>query len=1436
MPYVNFFRSRGRNGPNLPLPSEAFVLRPAMEPAPGTHSVRYVGDRLQVRLAQPGAGSPSWKAFLRTNLTRAACAREEVIALAGVVSREPRTFAGASWRDIPLREKEGVWFLDLPLTEVGHFRAKAYCVDPEGRQHWPEGSDFGLSVNPNKLRSANVIYCAFPRLFGAASSCDPAATLASKLLDREDWTAIPPSGKLRDLTAQVPHIFDRLGCRILHLLPLAPTPTTYARFGQFGSPYATLDLTAIDPALVSFDGRTTAENQFQELADAVHAHSGMVFLDLVVHHTGWGSRLMEQHPGWFRREEGGRFQNPGAWGVVWADLVELEDSHPHLWDLLAEALLVWCRRGVDGFRCDAGYMVPLAAWQYIQARVRQIFPDSVFLLEGLGGAWELTESLLSEGGMQWAYSELFQNYDGQQVSSYLDHTLRQSERLGSLVHYSETHDNPRLAARSATWSLMRNRLCALTSGCGAFGYTCGVEWLAEERVDVHGCSDLAWGREPNLVTELARLANLLAEHPCFFDGARLRRMSLQGSQVLALERISQEGADRCIVVVNLDPDHPGSLVLPGEDGLLLRACMADLLGQALPLRHTLEDGCQVDLGPGDAFCLAESLEPRGLSGEAYRLTRAQSAWALQQLAIAYPSERLGPCDWRTLGTLAARDPLAFLGSMGRVKAESLEMDVLGALESAMDPRHYPTVQLWEASDLKRVLPVPPGHWVLFRDPGPFRLRVRSGDAEWHAESIPMKGGHVVAYPPRPGLREEEADLEFLRLVEPFQREQCRIRFLGAEPFLPTLIRGGLVLLTNGRGAMARIPADLGQVTSKYDCLLGANLDPHDPCDRHVLVKRARAWVNVDGFLTALDAVSLESVEPGPPAIWTFQVNAGDGRRLRLWLEADMIQDRNAVKLRFGRPKAGEILLEASVSLIVRLDLEDRSFHQETESSEALDRHWNASTTVMAGRPGFTFQPAPERLLRAWASGGAYHPEPEWSCGLAHPLEGERGQRDHGDAWSPGWFELPLEAGGARTLTVCAELEDPPSPVWVPPSQESFEGQLRQATRAFLADRGDGRTVIAGFPWFLDWGRDAAVAVRGLVAGSMISEARAVLLTLAAEERRGSLPNRLGPSGDRVTSDAPLWFALACEETAEALGQSFYEAILPDGRALREVLLSLGRNHLSGTEAGVCMDPESGLVFSPARHSWMDTGFPACTPREGYPIEIQVLWIRLLRQLARLDESGERGSWDRLAARAQASLERFWIEDAGWFADVLEATKGVPAASAMRDGRLRPNQLLAITLGCVTGVRARRMVDAATRHLLVPGALRSLAPLPVDPPRPLHAADGRLLNDPIHPYWGHYQGDEDTQRKPAYHNGTAWVWWLPIYCEALALAWNFDPLAVAAARAQLGGLGRLLGEGCLGHLPEILDGDAPHRSRGCDAQAWSSSEALRVWVRLEQPPS
>ncbi|HVV72394.1 MAG TPA: amylo-alpha-1,6-glucosidase, partial [Verrucomicrobiae bacterium] len=245
---------------------------------------------------------------------------------------------------------------------------------------------------------------------------------------------------------------------------------------------------------------------------------------------------------------------------------------------------------------------------------------------------------------------------------------------------------------------------------------------------------------------------------------------------------------------------------------------------------------------------------------------------------------------------------------------------------------------------------------------------------------------------------------------------------------------------------------------------------------------------------------------------------------------------------------------------------------------------------------------------------------------------------------------------------------------------------------------------------------------------------------------------------------------------------------------------------------------------------------ACSPREGYPVEIQALWIRLLQQLARIGSPAKRDYWRSLGEQALASLQKlFWLEERGYFVDVLLGPARQPAAQATPDDALRSNFLLLISLGLITGEQARRGVETAGRFLVVPGALRSLAPLPVTVPLRNSAPDGRLLNDPRNPYWGRYEGDEDTRRKPAYHNGTAWTWTFPAFCESLALAWNFAPEARAAARAYLGSMARLMSEGCLGQLPEVLDGDAPHGQRGCDAQAWGATEALRVWLLLANPP-
>jgi hypothetical protein len=735
--------------------------------------------------------------------------------------------------------------------------------------------------------------------------------------------------------------------------------------------------------------------------------------------------------------------------------------------------------------------------------------------------------------------------------------------------------------------------------------------------------------------------------------------------------------------------------------------------------------------------------------------------------------------------------------------------------------------------------VAPGHWLLLRAPAPFEATLRlEHRPDLHLRSIPVEGAFIAAVPPC-RHRVGEATL----LVQGHGSEADLVRsslhFLTEtpEPLKPDRRGEGLALLTNGRGGMARLHGDLGAITSKYDCLLGANLHPTAPSDRHVLAKRLRAWVNADGFITPLDGRNLVGFEPGPPARWTFVASAGDGRQVEVHLQADMPEDQNAVVLQWSRPAAAgtdaDLPARHQVQLTVRLDLEDRSFHGETRLDAGLEDHFRASTSALEGGIGFRFTPAADRPLRAWAERGAYHSQPEACRGIPHPVEQSRGLAGSGDAWSPGWFDLQLPPGAQVQMLLSVEPENPPaSPRAASTMVLDLPGRLRLALQAFLARRDDGLTVIAGYPWFLDWGRDTLIACRGLLSAGRAEDVGLILRTFAALEDRGTLPNMLGAehTADRDTSDAPLWLAVACEEAAEQLGPAFYlaEAGL---RTVLEVLTSLGEHLRIGAVNGVRMDPASGLLWSPAHFTWMDTRYPMGSPREGYPVEIQALWLRLLRLLDRIGAASDSEPWSDTAARAEASLGAFWLEEQGWFADVLLAGPGVPAKAAQPADHLRPNQLFLVSLGLVTGERARRCVAACARHLLVPGGLRSLAPLPVAVALPIPAPWGGTLNDPLQPYRGRYEGDEDTRRKPAYHNGTAWVWQLPLLCEALDQAWDGDPAARATARAWLGSLAPLLDSGCLGQLPEILDGDAPHAARGCDAQAWSASEALRVWTLL-----
>ena len=285
-----------------------------------------------------------------------------------------------------------------------------------------------------------------------------------------------------------------------------------------------------------------------------------------------------------------------------------------------------------------------------------------------------------------------------------------------------------------------------------------------------------------------------------------------------------------------------------------------------------------------------------------------------------------------------------------------------------------------------------------------------------------------------------------------------------------------------------------------------------------------------------------------------------------------------------------------------------------------------------------------------------------------------------------------------------------------------------------------------------------------------------------------------------------------------------------GRPVRRVLLSIGQSVIAGTPNGIRMDPESGLVFSPAHFSWMDTNHPVGTPREGYPIEIQALWYAALVFLSKIDTEEKKKDWENLSRQVRTSIMTcFWQDDLKYLSDCLHAASAQPVKKAVADDALRPNQLLALTLGAVKDPYICQKVLAACEELLVPGAIRSLADRPVSNPIEI-IHQGKVINDPHHPFQGKYMGDEDTQRKPAYHNGTAWTWLFPSFCEAWAETYGEEGRETALSWLLSGA--RHLEQGCLGHIPEILDGDYPHRPRGCDAQAWGASELLRVWLKLE----
>lgn len=1426
--------------------SESIGQQP--EPA-SKHSV-FRGDVFRFRLEAPGRSGGS--AWLRTNIGRAGAARAEVIR--HVEKKE--AILHLDWHDIAMvRTGEACFEVALPLCEVGHFEAKAYYL-PEGGDSpfWPPGPNTVINVEPAETVCGNIIYNAFIRQFGPNKHQRrvPPADADFTPLDRLHYTVIPPSGKFRDLVRELDFIIGRLGCPYIQLMPVHPTPTTYGRMGRFGSPYAAQSFTAVDPAMAEFDPRATPLEQFMELVDAVHARHGRIILDIAINHTGWGASIHETAPHWLQRGEDGKIQMPGAWGVVWEDLAKLDYRHRDLWQYMAGVFLTWCRRGVDGFRCDAGYMIPAEAWRYIVACVREQFPDTVFFLEGLGGRISVTRDILDTAGFNWAYSELFQNYDRDGVCGHMALVNDVCAKEGIMVHFAETHDNDRLASVSRTFARMRTALCALLSHAGGFAFANGVEWFATEKIDVHDAPSLNWGAEENQVDHIRRLNAILKTHPVFCARGRQRFIMAGEGNFVAVLRFVPESKEALVVVVNLDAGREVTArwqpeLDPMEDGHLI-----DLITGERVFVEPAAGAHQRQLAPGQALCLGavpedlariEEFENAGDPVVECRQYQQLRAAALDVFRHYHGTAHIGAFDPDAAALELARDPEAFLRRMNPETGESRAV-------------------VWQwPEDLKREVMVPPGHFLLVFAPRHFRVRlIADGRVLFSAYALACwKEGRFALAPPVEPLRDHRpVELRITLYEEESPVHETASLLLLARPetvgVRRALGRAELIdrpfmfLATNGRGAMMRASTFPRRMRSRYDALLAANPDPEMPVDRWIMLSRCRMWLVYQDYSQAVrtDCLRRFFFDYDNRARWQYLVPTGLGYRIRFSVEMEMTPGENRVRIcffRHAKDRADQLEDDRPVRLIVRPDMENRCFHDTTKAYTGPEHAWPQAVGLR--EHGFSFRPDAAHSIDVTAPGAGFVTEPEWQYMVYRPVEAERGLDPHSDLFSPGYFHCRLKGGQCLAMEASMEKPGRPTPPRNPKTLFSDRPEtgkaiplieaMDRAMRHYVVGRGAWKSVIAGYPWFLDWGRDSLIFCRALIAAGALADARDIIRLFGRFEEGGTLPNMIhgDDARNRDTSDAPLWFMIACRDLAEASGGPDVLDEPVDGRSLREILFSIAAGYIRGTAGGIRVDPETGLVFSPAHFTWMDTNFPAATPRQGYPVEIQALWYAGLRFLAGLEPPARPAppfDPEDIAGRVAKAVQHYYFNDKhGFLSDCLHGEAGQKPAQAVADDALRPNQVFAVTMDAVRDTEICRRVLSACARLLVPGAIRSLADRPVGVPLEIRH-NGRLIGDPYHPYRGRYAGDEDTSRKPAYHNGTAWTWVFPSFCEAWVKV--YGKKSIPTAMAWLGSSSRIINEGCLGHVPEILDGDAPHHQRGCDAQAWGASELYRVLKHLE----
>jgi predicted glycogen debranching enzyme len=622
-------------------------------------------------------------------------------------------------------------------------------------------------------------------------------------------------------------------------------------------------------------------------------------------------------------------------------------------------------------------------------------------------------------------------------------------------------------------------------------------------------------------------------------------------------------------------------------------------------------------------------------------------------------------------------------------------------------------------------------------------------------------------------------------------------------------------------------------TRRYHALLLAATTP--PTGRVVLVNGFDAWVET---ATGSHALTSQRYEPGviypdgagrisafstdPWPRWTFTLDEG-----AVIEQAITVQHGAPLVALHWRLAARD--RHAPARLFVRPFFSGRDYH-------ALHRENGA----------FAFAPERRRDRLIWhaydgipsihvVSDGEYRHEPHWYRNFAYDAERARGLDAIEDLAAPGVFSWDLASHDAALIFAAA----PEAETALPPDEsarevltrvhaseaarrKTFSSALHRAADAYLVTRGSGTTIVAGYPWFTDWGRDTFIAMRGLcLAAGRLDDARRILLAWSETISEGMLPNRFPDRGETPefnAVDASLWFTIAVHELFEQARLERYALSAADRTLLEEAVDAVLTGYAAGTRFGIRLD-EDGLIAAGQpglQLTWMDArvGDRVITPRIGKPVEVQALWLNALWMAGAQADSRRHARrlraqrWASLFERGRATFEeRFWNDATGTLHDVID----VDHRPGTVDPVLRPNQIFALgglPVRLVSAERARRALDVIASRLWTPLGLRSLAP----------TASG---------YIGRYGGGVDA-RDGAYHQGTVWPWLLTPFVEAWVRIRGGQAAVIAEARDRfLAPLLHHLDEHGLGHVSEIADGDSPHEPNGCPFQAWSVGELLRL---------